>query len=79
MPKKMSRLLVISFGLVIPLLTILFAPVTSSLGLFAWRVFNSASHNGSYVTAYSIPGWNVTEIGITGTFADAGTWANSRG
>jgi len=65
---------VVSLGLVILLLISLFALTGSSESpaLFAWRVLDLGSNSNSYVTAYSVAGWNVTEIGITGTYVDAG-------
>lgn len=70
----MLRFSVISLGLVALLLVLLFASISSSLSqaLFAWRALDPASNDGSHVTAYSLAGWNVTEIGTTGTFANAG-------
>jgi hypothetical protein len=70
----MLRFSVISLGLVVLLLVLLFASISSSLfpALFAWRVLDPASNDSSHVTAYSVAGWNVTEIGTTGTFANAG-------
>ncbi len=73
MSKRMLRFSVVSLGLVILLLISLFALMGSSWSpaLFAWRVLDLGSNSNSYVTAYSVAGWNVTEIGTTGTFANA--------
>jgi hypothetical protein len=71
--KRLLRVSAISLGLVGLLLTLLFASISSlqSPARFDWRVFDSASSNSSNVTAYGVEGWNVTEIGTTGTYVDA--------